>query len=53
MRRLSEASDVVAPPVHAFEGAFQTIVVSEASTSPAAFPRTTRCRPKAALFAWR
>jgi mannose-6-phosphate isomerase-like protein (cupin superfamily) len=31
---------MVAPPVQDFDGAFQTVVVSEASTSPAAFSRT-------------
>ena len=35
MRRLSEASAMVAPPVQDFDGAFQTMVVSEASRSPA------------------
>jgi len=34
MRRLSEASAMVAPPVHDLDGAFQSMVVSEASTSP-------------------
>jgi hypothetical protein len=38
-RRFSEASDMVAPPVRDFEGAFQTMVVSEARTSPVAFSR--------------
>ena len=33
MRRLSEASAMVAPPVQDFDGAFQSMVVSEASTS--------------------
>ena len=40
MRRFSEASAIVAPPVQDFDGAFHTMVVSEASTSPAAFSRT-------------
>ena len=40
MRRLSEASAMVAPPVQDFDGAFQTMVVSEASTSPPTFSRT-------------
>jgi hypothetical protein len=40
MRRLSEASAMFAPPVQDFEGVFQTMVVSEASTPPAAFSRT-------------
>ena len=35
MRRFSEASPIVAPPVHDFDGAFQSMVVSEASTSTA------------------
>ena len=34
------------PPVHDFEGAFQSMVVSEASTSPAAFSRTVPSPPK-------
>jgi hypothetical protein len=58
MRRFSEASAMVAPPVHGFDGAFQTIVVSEARTSPATFSRTvplpskhrTNSRPPAAPF---
>jgi hypothetical protein len=37
---------MVAPPVQDFDGAFQTTVVSEASTSPAAFPRTVPSPPK-------
>ena len=37
IRRFSEASAMVAPPVHDLDGAFQTMVVSEASTSPATF----------------
>ena len=53
MRRLSEASAMVAPPVQDFDGAFQTMVVSEASRSPATVasedphrqPRSER-RPK-------
>ena len=36
---------MVAPPVQDFDGAFQTMVVSEASTSPATFSRTVRSRP--------
>ena len=31
---------MVAPPIQDFDGVFQTMVVSEASTSPAAFSRT-------------
>ena len=31
---------MAAPPVHDLEGAFHTMVVSEASTSPAAFSRS-------------
>ena len=58
MRRFSEASAMVAPPVQDFDGAFQTMVVSEASTSPAAFSRTmpspqkqrTNSRPPSAPF---
>ena len=46
IRRLSEASAMVAPPVHDFDGAFQTMVVSDASTSPAAFSRTVPSPPK-------
>ena len=46
MRRFSEASAMVAPPVHDFDGAFQTMVVSEASTSPATFSRTVPSPPK-------
>jgi hypothetical protein len=46
MRRLSELSAMVEPPVHDFDGTFQTIVVSEASTSPAAFSRTAPSPPK-------
>ena len=37
---------MVAPPVHDFDGAFQSMVVSEASTSPAAFSRTVPSPPK-------
>jgi hypothetical protein len=37
--QVSEASEMVAPPVQDFDGAFQTMVVSEASTSPATFSR--------------
>ena len=44
MRRLREASASTAPPVHDLEGAFQTMVVSEASTSPAAFSLPRRSR---------
>jgi hypothetical protein len=54
IRRFSDASAMVAPPVHGFDGAFQTMVVSEASTSLATFsrtvpllskqPRTSACR---------
>ncbi len=40
MRRLSEAPAMVAPPVHDFDGAFRTMVVSEASTWPAANGRS-------------
>jgi hypothetical protein len=40
MWRLSEKSAITAPPIHDLDGAFQTMVVSEASTSPAAFSRT-------------
>ena len=36
---------MVAPPVHDFDGVFQTMVVSEASTSPAAFSRTVPSPP--------
>ena len=46
IRRFSEASAMVAPPVHDLDGAFQTMVVSEASTSPAAFSRTVPSPPK-------
>ncbi len=48
MRRFSEASPIVAPPVQALEGAFQTMVVSEASTSPAAFSRRSAVAAEAA-----
>src|SRR5215211_9392936 len=34
MRGLSDASAMVAPPVHDLDGTFQSMVVSEASTSP-------------------
>ena len=37
MRRFSEASAMVAPPVQAHDGVFQTMMVRNASTSPAAF----------------
>jgi hypothetical protein len=40
MRRFSDASAMVAPPVQDFDGAFQTMVVSEARTSPPTFSRT-------------
>ena len=40
MRLMSGASAMVAPPVQDLAGAFQTTVVSEASTSLAAFSRT-------------
>ena len=46
MRRFSEASAITAPPVQAFDGEFQTMVVSEASTSPVAFSRTVPSPPK-------
>ena len=46
MRRFSEASAMVAPPVQDIDDAFQTLVVSEASTSPAAFSRTVPSPPK-------
>jgi hypothetical protein len=46
MRWLSEASAMVAPPVQDFDGVFRTMVVSEASTSPAAFSRTVPSPPK-------
>jgi hypothetical protein len=39
-------SAMVAPPVQDLEGAFQTMVVREASTSPAAFSRTRPSPPK-------
>ena len=52
IRRFSEASDMMAPPVHAFDGAFQTMVVSEASTSPAAFSRTVPSPPKQRRKRW-
>jgi hypothetical protein len=37
---------MVAPPVQDFDGAFHTMVVSEASTSSAAFSRTAPSPPK-------
>ena len=37
---------MVAPPVQDFDGAFQSMVVSEASTSPAAFSRAVPSPPK-------
>jgi len=40
MRRFSEASAIVAPPIQAFDGMFHCMVVSEARTSPAMFSRT-------------
>jgi hypothetical protein len=40
IHRLSEASAIVAPPVQDFDGAFHTMVVSEASASPATFSWT-------------
>ena len=46
MRRLSEASAMVAPPVQDFDGAFHSMVVSEASTSPGTFSRTVPSPPK-------
>ncbi len=56
MRRFREESAMVAPPVHDFDSALQAIVVSDASTSPAAFSRTvplpskqrTKSRPPSA-----
>ena len=57
MRRLSEASAMVVPPVQDFGGAFQTMVASKATTSPATFSRTvpsskqrTQGRPPSAPF---
>ena len=44
MRRLSEESAMVTPAVHGFDGAFHSIVVSEARTSPAAFSGTVPVR---------
>ena len=44
---------MVAPPVHDLEGAFQTMVVSEAGTSPPAFSRTSRRRRSCARRAGR
>jgi hypothetical protein len=45
IRRLSDESAMVAPPVQDFDEAFQTTVVRE-STSPAAFSGTVRSPPK-------
>jgi hypothetical protein len=45
-RRFSEASSMTAPPVQDLAGAFQTMVVSEASRSPATFSRTIPSPPK-------
>jgi hypothetical protein len=46
MRRFSEDSAIVAPPVQDLDGAFQTMVVRDASTSPVAFSRTVASPPK-------
>jgi hypothetical protein len=46
IRRFSDASAMVARPVHDFDGAFQSMVVREASTSPGMFSRTTPSPPK-------
>jgi hypothetical protein len=46
MRRFSDESSMLAPPVHAFDGAFRTMVASEASASPAASSRTIPSPPK-------
>ena len=44
MRRLSEESAIVAPPVQDLDGAFQTMVVSEAAEAAQEQPSRRRRR---------
>jgi hypothetical protein len=53
IRRFSEAWAVVAPPVQDLDGGFQTMVVREASTSPAMFSRILRLAADVQLFSSR